>query len=323
VLYGRAVVRTKRWWTGRALGIGAIVLLIGLSAVLAVSSVQTYRTEIKGEYRSQAELMAATYARAVGRWWLRGDIEMMAEAARLMVVGSALFVRVVIGGEPLLDQRDPSLTDEPLPELDEAAQSEASLIERASRGARYLDAISPILLSGVEQPIGRVRIGFDMAFVTRQVRARSWGIAGIVAACDAALIGTIVGMLAVQRRRRRAVSDAAPPTERALVRGDLRIDPVSKTVTVRGEPVDLTPKQFQLLRLLAEVPGRVLSDDDILAAVWPDSPYADSRDVKQCVYTLRRRLGRIAKLPADVIVNVKGYGYKLVPPGDGGELGST
>ena len=108
-----------------------------------------------------------------------------------------------------------------------------------------------------------------------------------------------------------------------LVRGDLRVDPVSKTVSVRGQPVDLTPKQFALLYLLAEVPGRVLRDDDILDSVWPDSAYANSRDVKQCVYTLRRRLGRVVESPSDVVVNVKGYGYKLVPPRDEGSLDST
>ena len=79
----------------------------------------------------------------------------------------------------------------------------------------------------------------------------------------------------------------------------------------------LTLKQFELLLLLAEIPGRVLSDGDILAGVWPESPYADSRDVKQCIYTLRRRLERVLERPSDVVVNVKGYGYKLVPPGDG------
>jgi len=315
--YVPSVEQTRRWRrTGWALAIG---LLIGLSVVLAATSVRAYRTKIEGEYRAQAELMAATYARVAGRWWLRDDVEMMIEAARLMVVGSALFVRVVIGDELLLDQRDFPLADEPLPARDETAPSGVLLTERTASGVRYLDTTSPIFLSGVERPIGHVRIGFGLTSVTRQARARAWGIAGIVTACDAALIGTVLGML-VARRRRRVVYDAAPPRERALVRSGLHIDPISKAVTVRGEPVGLTPKQFRLLRLLAEVPGRVLSDDEILEAVWPDSPYADSRDVKQCVYTLRRRLRRVVEAPGNVIVNVKGYGYKLVPPGDGAPL---
>ncbi len=108
-----------------------------------------------------------------------------------------------------------------------------------------------------------------------------------------------------------------------LVRGDLRVDPISKTVSVRGQPVDLTPKQFALLHLLAEVPGCVLSDGDILTAVWPGSAYANSRDVKQCIYSLRQRLAKVHPQPSRIVTNVKGYGYKLVPPGDEGSLDST
>jgi DNA-binding winged helix-turn-helix (wHTH) protein len=250
---------------------------------------------------------------------------MMVEAARLMVVGSALFVRVTVGEETLLDQRDSGLIGEPEAVLGEAAQSTASFIGRTAEGVRYLDVTTPIFVSGLDRSIGHVRIGFDLAFVGRQTGARALGTAGVAAACDAALIGTIVGLLALRRKRQRTVGGGDRGLEfgSVLVRGDLRVDPVSKSVTVRGEPVDLTPKQFNLLVLLAEVPGRVLSDDDILCSLWPGSAYANSSDVKQCVYTLRRRLERVVESPAAVIVNVKGYGYKLVPPGTEADLSSS
>lgn len=311
--------------TGWLLLFISVGLAIGLSAALAWASLRSYRVEIEREYRTQAELMTATYARVAGRWWVRENVEMMAEAARLMVVGSALFVQVAVDDDLLVDQRDVSLADELLPVRDELISSGISLIGRTSRGSRYLDVIAPIPVSGLDRPIGHVRIGFDLVFVGRQARARAWGIVGVVVACDAALVGAIVGLLVLRSRRRRDTVRGDPGQERdsVLIDGGLRIDPVSKTVTVCGEPVDLTPKQFALLHLLAEVPGRVLRDDDILDAVWPDSAYANSRDVKQCVYTLRRRLGRVVESPSDVVVNVKGYGYKLVPPSDEVGLDST
>jgi len=79
-------------------------------------------------------------------------------------------------------------------------------------------------------------------------------------------------------------------------------------VTLAGVPVPLPPKQYALLRLLASEPERVFTEEEILAAVWPDSPYADSKDIKQCVYLLRRRLG---KEGGRIVVNVPGFGYKL------------
>ena len=300
-------------------------LAIGLSAILAWGSLRSYRAEIEREYRTQAELMTATYARVAGRWWVRENIEMMVEAARLMVVGSALFAQVVVDNHPLLDQRDPALTNELLAARDAPSSKPSSLVERTSGGTRYLDVTAPIPVSGLDSPIGHVRIGFDLAFVVRQAHARTWGTAGVVVACDAAVVGAIIGLLVLRSRRRRGSVRDDLEQERGgvLVRGDLRVDPISKTVSVRGQPVDLTPKQFTLLYLLAEVPGRVLPDGDILTAVWPGSAYANSRDVKQCVYTLRRRLGRVVESPSDVVVNVKGYGYKLVPPCDEGSLDST
>jgi len=313
--YGRSMERTRRWRTGWAVVVVAIGALIGLSVMLASASVRAYRARLEAGYAAQAEQMAATYARAVGRWWLRGDTEMMAEAARLMVVGSARFVRVVTGQETLVDLRDDDLAEEPALALGSDPTRAPATMKRSIGEALVLDVLAPIPVSGVERPIGTVRIGFDLTSVGGQARARAWGTAGVVAACDLIAIAAILGGMAMLSKRRRRIgrpSDA----DRALVRGGLRIDPLSKTVSVRGRPVGLTPKQFELLLLLAGVPDRVLSDADILAAVWPESPYADSRDVKQCVYTLRRRLGRVLETPSDVVVNVKGYGYKLAPPDD-------
>ena len=314
--YGRFVERTRRWWAGWTVVVVAIGALIGLSVVLGSVSVRAYRAWLEADYAVQAEQMAATYARAVGRWWLRGDTEMTAEAARLMVVGSARFVRVVICEETLVDLRDDDFVEEPGPAVEGDLLQTQATTRRSIGGALVLDVLAPVSVSGLERPIGIVRIGFDLTSVAEQARTRAWGTVGVVAACDIVALGAIVGLVALFRRTSRWAGSPAD-ADHALVRGGLRIDPLSKTVAVHGRPVGLTPKQFELLLLLAEIPDRVLSDADILAGVWPESPYADSRDVKQCIYTLRRRLERVLERPSDVVVNVKGYGYKLVPPGDG------
>jgi DNA-binding winged helix-turn-helix (wHTH) protein len=55
----------------------------------------------------------------------------------------------------------------------------------------------------------------------------------------------------------------------------------------------------------------VFSEAEILAAAWPDSPYADARDIKQYIYLLRRRLSDVRSDGRDVIVTVPGFGYRL------------
>jgi len=89
-------------------------------------------------------------------------------------------------------------------------------------------------------------------------------------------------------------------------------------VTLFGEPVRLSPKQFTLLRLLASSPGKVFSDREILREVWPDSRYANSKDVKQYVYLVRQRLGKVRPGAEGMIVTVPGFGYKLIPPDEAG-----
>lgn len=94
--------------------------------------------------------------------------------------------------------------------------------------------------------------------------------------------------------------------------GEVVIDVAAKRVRVRGEPVELSPKEFELLSLLAESPGRVYANDEILQRVWPDNALAGAQDVKQYIYFLRQKLEENPKSPK-LIVTVRGFGYKLDP----------
>ena len=82
---------------------------------------------------------------------------------------------------------------------------------------------------------------------------------------------------------------------------------------MNGVVLDLTPKLYDLLVAFVRNSGSILSDGDILDIVWPDSTYAASPDVKQHIYLLRRKLEDAHPDPKCVIVNVKGFGYRLDP----------
>ncbi len=107
---------------------------------------------------------------------------------------------------------------------------------------------------------------------------------------------------AILRRR------AEPPAER-LALGALRIDWARHLVTVHERPVELTSKEFGLLRALIEARGRVLSRDQLLERVWgyERSAEIETRTVDLHVSQLRRKLGNAGR----PILTVKNAGYRF------------
>jgi DNA-binding response OmpR family regulator len=96
-----------------------------------------------------------------------------------------------------------------------------------------------------------------------------------------------------------------------IVRGGIEIDERTKSVSIHGEPVSLSPKEFYLLALLASDLGRVYTNEEIITELWGGDSRATGADVKQYVYQLRSKIERDPHSP-QWIQNVKGFGYKLV-----------
>lgn len=104
---------------------------------------------------------------------------------------------------------------------------------------------------------------------------------------------------AVLRRTKKA------PKRTELRAGNLLIDFAKKMVYAEGQEVRLSPKEFGILRLLAQQPGRVYSREEILAEVWHGDSYVLDRTVDVHIARVRRKLGENAYH----ITNRQGYGY--------------
>ncbi len=87
----------------------------------------------------------------------------------------------------------------------------------------------------------------------------------------------------------------------------LRIDSVGRTVTIDGNRVALTPKEFDLLIFLVENKNIALAREKILSSVWNLDFYGDDRTVDTHIKMLRKDLGEYQKF----IVTVRGMGYKF------------
>ena len=95
----------------------------------------------------------------------------------------------------------------------------------------------------------------------------------------------------------------------AITVGSLRIDSLTLTVTVDGNPTSLSPKEFSLLRLLASQSGSTVSRTRILEEVWGSAENIDHNIVEQYVSYLRRKLDPDATQVR--ITTVRGMGYQL------------
>ena len=118
-----------------------------------------------------------------------------------------------------------------------------------------------------------------------------------------------VGMMALVSRVRALLRRAAKPAaeDKLFTAGSLAVDVKRRAVTVDGEPVILTYKEFELLCYLLENRGVVLSRDQILTKIWDYNYSGETRTVDVHIRTLRQKLGDAGAL----IETVRGVGYRL------------
>ncbi len=115
-------------------------------------------------------------------------------------------------------------------------------------------------------------------------------------------------------RRADASGPAADRGPAPLVVGDLSVDPGARTVTVRGEPVELTTAEFDLLYTLADAAGRVLSREQLMRRLHGTSWSAFDRTIDVHISRIRSKIGDDPRHPR-LLKTVRGVGYLLVRPG--------
>ncbi len=114
---------------------------------------------------------------------------------------------------------------------------------------------------------------------------------------------------------RRLRSPAAPAGGAVVRLGPIAIDRAALTVTVGGEPLELTRIEYKLLLLLAERRGRVQTRPQLLETVWEAQADIQTRTVDMHVQRLRTKLGEAGHL----LETVRGFGYRLREPEEKGK----
>jgi DNA-binding response OmpR family regulator len=177
----------------------------------------------------------------------------------------------------------------------DAVLRDASGFELCSRlragepGRRWNRDVPVIMVSARGDPVDRVR--------------------GFARGCDDYVVRPFVYDELVARMRAVLRRSNGPRHERLTVR-DLEIDLASRMVTVGGEPVALSAKEYELLVALAEDPERVFTKEELLRNVWGFRSLGRTRTLDSHASRLRRKLNRSADTA--YVLNVWGVGYRLV-----------
>ena len=187
----------------------------------------------------------------------------------------------------------------------DAAPADAILID-ARRDLGHAKALCRLIrTTGTSCPVLAVVTEGGLIAVTAD-----WGI-------DDVLLDT-AGPAEVDARLRLAIGRIASgsggdaePTDATIRRGELTIDDVTYTARLRGRAVDLTFKEFELLKYLAQHPGRVFTRAQLLQEVWGYDYYGGTRTVDVHVRRLRAKLGAEHE---QLIGTVRHVGYKFVTP---------
>ncbi len=95
--------------------------------------------------------------------------------------------------------------------------------------------------------------------------------------------------------------------QQVIVHGDIELDTASRTVSKAGQWVKLTAREYQILALLMERMGRILSKSEIEDQVYGWDGDVESNTIEAVIYTIRKKLGR------ELITTLRGVGYVINP----------
>jgi DNA-binding response OmpR family regulator len=189
--------------------------------------------------------------------------------------------------------------------LVDAPPADAVLVDarRDLAGSRSLCRL--LRATGLSSPLLLVLTEGGMAAV-----AADWGADDVL--LDGAGPAEVEARLRLATGRSRLAEAGALEESTEIRAGDVIVDEATYSAKVRGRALDLTYKEFELLKFLAQHPGRVFTRAQLLQEVWGYDYFGGTRTVDVHVRRLRAKLGVEHEA---LIGTVRNVGYRFVPPG--------
>lgn len=190
------------------------------------------------------------------------------------------------------------------------------IVERENVDLVVLDVMMPVM-DGIQACI-KIRESHNMPVIMLSAKGQDMDkITGLSIGADDYVAKPfnpleVLARAKSQLRRYNRLGAKKTKSEHEIAADELTIDTNSHTVTLAGEPVHLTPREFAILELLARHPGQVLSTEQIYAKVWNEPFMESANTVMVHVRKIREKIERDAKNPR-YIQTVWGVGYKFMP----------
>ena len=121
-------------------------------------------------------------------------------------------------------------------------------------------------------------------------------------------------MAELEARIRAALRRTTASGSALLTAGSMVLDITKRRVSVLGEEIHLTPREYDLLRMLLSEPGRVLTQRHLLSAIWGPEYQDDTHILRTFIHQLRAKLSAVDPRAAALIVNDPGVGYRVDSP---------
>ncbi len=282
------------------------VLAVTASAafiVVLVGAIYLYRfsRELNAEaakWSKQLALLFAEQAAALDPMTQQRELQQLVEA--VAAGHSVLYAQFVQNKAVLAKKMSDEVHGLALPVVESAKPLELTE-RRLPDGTPYLD-----MIISDDSTKGYVRLGISLSHVSSAIKREALLVGGV-----SLVVILMLGLFAFYLAQLLFASAQRQPADQGqLAVGALLIDDTSKQVRLNGRTVELSPKEYELLKLLASEPGRVFSNREILNKLWQNQSFATLKDVKQYVYLLRQKLEENPQQPR-IILTVRGFGYKL------------
>jgi len=216
---------------------------------------------------------------------------------------------------------EPSITD-PLTEALEREGFDSAVARTAEQGVSLAGDLDPdLVLLDVMLPDGsgydvcrELRRGSEVPIIMLTARGEETDrIVGLEVGADDYVLKPFSARELVARIRavlRRARPPEPPAADEPLEVGDVRLDPARHEVTHAGSAVELTRKEFELLRILMKYAGAVVSREQLIEDVWDVNWFGPTKTLDVHVSALRKKLGDDPAAPR-YVHTVRGVGFRF------------
>jgi two-component system, OmpR family, response regulator RegX3 len=203
----------------------------------------------------------------------------------------------------------------------EVAQTAAEALERVTRVRPDLILLDLMLPDGSGYDVCRaVRRDSNVPIIMLTARGEEADrVIGLELGADDYVVKPFSAREVVARVRavlRRSVATTGDDGDLPLEVGGVRLDPATREVSLAGEPVDLTRKEFDLLELLMRNAGTVVTREQLIDQVWDVNWFGSTKTLDVHVSGLRKKLGDDSSAPR-YLHTVRGVGFRFAAPADG------